>query len=423
MGICLDDGSEKASLGAVLVDGYQRTELAAHNAKFLRLGRPWLLVRPLGRQIWIGPLFRPGVTGCWECLAQRLRMNGPVAAYLAGRGSRPAPAADDPVASAATLQVAFGLAANAVATWIVQGELPELEGKVQTLDLASWKAQSHTLVRLPYCPACGGRKGEEDGGAPSRPLLLESRKRTVSRDNGYRVVVPEVTLKRYGHHVSPITGAVSMLERVGPAAEAESGSTDEGTMPMHVYVAGHNLARRHRSLADLRSDMRNMSSGKGATDLQARASGLCEGLERYSGVFRGDELQHRASAGVWAEPPCRSTIASSSAPGNTASADLWNARKSHYHYVPVPLDPDLEIDWTPVWSLTTHESRYLPTAFCYFNGPQPDGEPFCIGDSNGNAAGNTLEEAILQGFLELVERDAVALWWYNRVQRPEVDLR
>ena len=43
-------------------------------------------------------------------------------------------------------------------------------------------------------------------------------------------------------------------------------------------------------------------------------------------------------------------------------------------------------------------------------------------DSNGCAAGNTLEEAIVQGFLELVERDAYAIWWYNRLQRPEVDL-
>jgi thiazole/oxazole-forming peptide maturase SagD family component len=42
--------------------------------------------------------------------------------------------------------------------------------------------------------------------------------------------------------------------------------------------------------------------------------------------------------------------------------------------------------------------------------------------SNGNAAGNTLEEAILQGFFELVERDSVALWWYNRPRRPGVDL-
>lgn len=33
-----------------------------------------------------------------------------------------------------------------------------------------------------------------------------------------------------------------------------------------------------------------------------------------------------------------------------------------------------------------------------------------------------MEEAVLQGFLELVERDAVAIWWYNRLRRPAVDL-
>ena len=43
-------------------------------------------------------------------------------------------------------------------------------------------------------------------------------------------------------------------------------------------------------------------------------------------------------------------------------------------------------------------------------------------DSNGCAAGNTIEEAIVQGFLELVERDAYAIWWYNQLRRPQVDL-
>ena len=33
-----------------------------------------------------------------------------------------------------------------------------------------------------------------------------------------------------------------------------------------------------------------------------------------------------------------------------------------------------------------------------------------------------MEEAILQGFMELVERDAVALWWYNRLSKPRVDM-
>ena len=61
--------------------------------------------------------------------------------------------------------------------------------------------------------------------------------------------------------------------------------------------------------------------------------------------------------------------------------------------------------------------KYLPTGLLYF---------FYGGfhtDSNGCAAGNTREEAIVQGFLELVERDAYAIWWYNRLQRAEVDLK
>jgi ribosomal protein S12 methylthiotransferase accessory factor len=38
------------------------------------------------------------------------------------------------------------------------------------------------------------------------------------------------------------------------------------------------------------------------------------------------------------------------------------------------------------------------------------------------AAGNSVDEALLQGLLELVERDSVALWWYSRAHRPGIDL-
>ena len=86
---------------------------------------------------------------------------------------------------------------------------------------------------------------------------------------------------------------------------------------------------------------------------------------------------------------------------------------------PEPFDPSAKIDWSPVWSLRDQRFRYLPTSFLYFfyRGP---GE--INADSNGCAAGNTLAEAIVQGFFELVERDSYAIWWYNRLQRTEVDL-
>ena len=64
--------------------------------------------------------------------------------------------------------------------------------------------------------------------------------------------------------------------------------------------------------------------------------------------------------------------------------------------------------------------KYLPTSLLYFFYRGPGYQYHA--DSNGCAAGNTLAEAIVQGFLELVERDAYAIWWYNRLQRAEVDL-
>jgi oxazoline/thiazoline synthase len=88
----------------------------------------------------------------------------------------------------------------------------------------------------------------------------------------------------------------------------------------------------------------------------------------------------------------------------------------------MPFDRSAEIEWSPVWSLRDEQFRYLPTSLLYFLYKGPHWQHLPPADSNGCAAGNTREEAIVQGFLELVERDAYAIWWYNRLLRPEVDL-
>ena len=87
-----------------------------------------------------------------------------------------------------------------------------------------------------------------------------------------------------------------------------------------------------------------------------------------------------------------------------------------------PHDPDTPLYWTLGHSLTQDEPVYVPLTYCYDNTPFED-ERYMRWNSNGCAAGNTLAEAVLQGFLELVERDAVAMWWYNKISRPEVALQ
>jgi len=75
-----------------------------------------------------------------------------------------------------------------------------------------------------------------------------------------------------------------------------------------------------------------------------------------------------------------------------------------------------------VWSLTHARHKYLPTQLLYYQSKASAASDtfYSMGCSNGNASGNNLEEAVLQGFCELVERDAVALWWYNRLRKPGV---
>jgi ribosomal protein S12 methylthiotransferase accessory factor len=400
---------EPAQLGVVLADDYLRSGLRAYNREALRQGTPWLLVRPVGGQVCLGPLFRPGQTACWECLAQRHQTNRPIEHYLEKRQGYAEPLPVPHGCTAATLALGCHLAALAVAGWMAHGQSPDLEGKIVSLDPFAPKTQSHTLVRLPQCPACGTATPPRDRPAP--PLVLTSRKKTFTEDGGHRAFSPQETIERFGHHVSPLIGAVSVLEP-GPVSDGI----------MHVYSSGNNPARAAPGLDWLRRDLRSGSAGKGTTDVQAKASGLCEALERHSGMFRGDEPRRRARLTDLGDAAIHPNDCMRFSDRQFAERAAWNARKTKYNFVPLPFDPQAEVEWTPLWSLTRQEVRYLPTAACYFAYPVPFEKQSCFGCSNGNAAGNTLEEAILQGFLELVERDAVACWWYNRVRRPSVDL-
>ena len=400
---------EVAGLGVVLTDDYLRKELQAYNQESLRTGRPWMLCKPVGGQILIGPVFYPGQTGCWDCLAQRLRINRAVETFVQRKQDRDRPFPVPSASTPATQQIAYGMAATEVAKWIARREKPQQEGRILSLDVFSWHTQFHPLIRQPECAACGNSTSALE--RPATPVVLQSRKKTFTEDGGHRVMTPEQTLAKYERHVSPITGAVNILQRHVLA--------NDGIM--HVYLAGENFAAQHYSLKNLRSTLRGRSAGKGMTDVQAKASSLCEALERYSGVFQGTETRRKARLrdleGLGIHPNDCMRFSER----QYQERETINAQRSRFHHVPLPFEEDAEIEWIPVWSLTHKVHRYLPAQFCYFAYPSPE-KVYCVSCSNGHAAGNTLEEAILQGFLELVERDSVALWWYNRLPRPAVDL-
>jgi ribosomal protein S12 methylthiotransferase accessory factor len=395
-------------LWIVLTDDYLHTDLATINREALNAKRPWLLVRLTGRELWIGPLFEPDKTGCWKCMSDRLSRNRAVHRFIAERKQLDAPPFTAVGALPATQAAVCQMAAVAAAQYLASGH-NGLSGKVLSLDWATFHSHTHELVRNPHCAACGAAADDV-----VQPMQLQPGKAPFVRDGGHRSISPEDTLKKYEHLISPITGVVrSLLPGHGNGGIA------------HVYVAGHNHASKLDRLASLKMGLRNFSCGKGMSETQAKVSAVCEAIERYSGEFTGREARVTCALEDWkpgeAFHPNDVMLYSEK---QYADREIWNKRGSRYNYVPEPFDENIRVDWTPLWSLTEQRHKYLPTQLVYYrvDASADDKTLYSIGCSNGNAAGNTVEEAILQGFFELVERDSVALWWYNRLKRPGVDV-
>ena len=221
--------------------------------------------------------------------------------------------------------------------------------------------------------------------------------------------------------MSPITGAVQSVQRVF--------ADDEGVM--QAYTAGHNFAVQYDGLAFLRRSLRVRSGGKGPTEAEARVGAICEALERYSGVYRGDEANVRGRYSELADEAIHPNAVMGFSERQYQERERLNEASRQYTFssqlVPRPFDVDAEIDWSPLWSPVDGSRRLLPAGMCYFNyasyhGYRSASELCFLADSNGHAAGSSLEDAALQGVLELIERDAVGIWWYNRLQRPAIDL-
>jgi oxazoline/thiazoline synthase len=410
--------SEKADIEAdieiVLTDDYLQDGLYAYNQQVLDSSRAWMLVKPVGTIIWIGPIFQPGKTGCWQCLTQRLRGNRPVEEFIQRRNHISTPLTPPLASLPATLQTALGIAATEVFKWIVRGENKRLEGVLVTHDTLSLETQNHILVKRPQCPDCGEKAIGWLNNKPL-PILLGHRKKPFVTGGEHRLSSPEETLKKYQHHISPVTGVVRELLKVDR----------DPTGLTHTYVARHYFATLFDDLDALRQYTIGRSGGTAPTDQQARCSSFCEAIERYSGVFQGDEIRQQGSYLQMQNKAIHPNVCMNFSQAQYQNRQEWNAVYSGFsggfQRVPEPFDEAREIEWTPVWSLTHQDFKYLPTAYCYYGYSIPS-NPDCWADSNGCAAGNTLEEAILHGFMELVERDCVALWWYNRLQKPRVDL-
>lgn len=221
----------------------------------------------------------------------------------------------------------------------------------------------------------------------------------------------EDTLARYAEFLDERLGIFAILREYELPWES----------PIHV-CAGELKPEFCLSAQGSRPAISATVCGSGASAAQARVSCLCEALERHSGIFRGDEPRRTARYSEIAPQAIHPNALTLFSEAQYNNREQWNQREGRQNWVPKRFGAGGNIEWTPAWSLTEQKVKYLPTAYCYFGYPFDAAHDFCRPDSNGNAAGNDLDEAVAHGFLELVERECASIWWYNRIRRPRVDI-
>jgi ribosomal protein S12 methylthiotransferase accessory factor len=157
-----------------------------------------------------------------------------------------------------------------------------------------------------------------------------------------------------------------------------------------------------------------LHGGSAHYDRQAAiASAVGEVVERYCGVFvpHGDVVWGTAGE-----------LAPRAIPPEQFALFAPEQFVAGFPYV--PFSRDTRIRWVPVTSLRDGTERLAPVQLLYLLRECAGGEaPIAYPLSSGLACGATYEDALLGGLLELVERDAFMVAWYNGLSFPKLDWR
>ena len=147
-------------------------------------------------------------------------------------------------------------------------------------------------------------------------------------------------------------------------------------------------------------------AGKGINKLQAKASAMMEAFERYSGEMQNDD------------DIIYGTIKEIKDKYNIINPENLILEKNF------KLKDDIPLEWTKTKDIILNEEIYIPSNAIYHPYyPQSNAAQLFKSNTNGLASGNNLEEAILHGIFEVVERDAWSIFELTKKNKKEINLR
>ncbi|RKT19887.1 ribosomal protein S12 methylthiotransferase accessory factor [Streptomyces sp. 1114.5] len=362
------------SMLVVARDGWDTGDwTAAHDR-----GEPWLPVWTELDRVVIGPLVRPGERGCAWCV-QTWRAAAPERTPWTAELR-----ADDRIATSPSGWLS-GFAAEAVCEVLHSGIAADC---CWYLDLRDLSLTRHAFLPDPLCAVCGALPEDT---AERAVIVPAARPKPRARSSRIRELSESRLTELY---VDAETGVVApprgMRDSMVPLTEsvlAEYGYRGE---------AGFGRTRDFAS---------------------SRATAVAEALERLGGQWPwGKRTVVRGSyaelAGDALDPRSLGLLA----PERYLEPDCAHQ----------PFTEDAVVSWVWAYSFGRARPVLVPETHAYYRtqfqpGARAD-KPFTFEISNGCALGGCVEEAVLHGILEVVERDAFLMTWYARLPVPEVDL-
>ncbi len=220
-----------------------------------------------------------------------------------------------------------------------------------------------------------------------KSIRLQSCRKTYTHDQD-KFCSPEQTVQRFKER----------LEETGLNILKEVKRIDTGRLDIPVYfsVCGEDAQ-------EVIGNKKQM--GKGSTPEQSRASACMELAERYS-FFSFMQHPDNFLVGDYAAminqgyPVLDQKVLLESVHDAGLTVDVFDR-----------LLRGLPMQWTWATRLSDNASILIPFSWFY-----------AINEFNGPSAGNTFEEAVLQGVSELIERHVCALVSRDNMQTPAIDL-
>lgn len=375
-----------AALALVLHDSWQPRDHGRAEACLRQAGVPWLRGFIAFGEGIAGPLVSPGQPGCSQCADTRMLMAGrdrretwQLRQHLAGGETRPRDAWASPAGLRHMAQLLAAETQKALC-----GVRSRLRESIYIFELKTLACTSHFFLPDPSCPVCGSLPDDSPELAalapkPSPKVGGSYRSRPLSELKG---VLPELYVD---YRAGFLNG--KMLDLASPFADAS----------VNLPLLGYD----------------EMTAGRTHRYADSELTAIMEGLERYCGMApRGKRPVVRASY----REAAREAL-------DPASVGLYAKEQYERPGFPfVPFHPDEPLEWVWGYSFRRQRPILVPQQLAYYSSGC-GGKGFVYETSNGCALGGSLEEAILYGMLEVIERDSFLLAWYARLPLPRLDPR